>query len=183
MIMLCLKGAILIIASGFFADNQAHSQEAIVAFCHGVCRDFQRNQFWPEAFKASARITARAPLTVEIQNGWRLQNMLDDQYFADGGKLTQAGELKIQRIVISNPSIHRSIYVHRADSEELTALRLQAVHTYASVISPDHQAPPIYVSIEKPRYSNAEEVNTIHQLMNEAIQSPTLPNQMDTTSL
>ena len=77
-------------------------------FCHSVARDTKRRNCWPEPFTRPDRYAVRAPFALMVSNGWRRQNLLGEHHFVDqGGKLTEAGRLKIRWILTEAPQHHR----------------------------------------------------------------------------
>ena len=68
-----------------------------------------------------------------IQNsaGWERQNLLSEFHFLPGGnELTEAGRMRVQWIMNEVPEPHRQIYVHRANTPQETAVRMQAVQRF-----------------------------------------------------
>src|SRR5690606_25523467 len=99
---------------------------------HSVCRDFRRNNCWPEPFVRSDRAAVCAPFNVMIQNGWRLENTLSEHHFERGeAELSRAGVAKIENVLTNAPPEARTIFVLRAATPELTAARIAAVQTTA----------------------------------------------------
>jgi len=112
------------------------------AFCRSVARDTKRRNCWPEPFLRPDRHAVRAPLAVMVSNGWRRQNLLADHHFIDqGGKLTEAGRMKIRWILTEAPLQHRTIYVHRADDPQITAARIDNVQQLAAQLVPEGALP------------------------------------------
>ena len=112
------------------------------AFCRSVARDTKRRNCWPEPFLRPDRHAARAPLAVMVSNGWRRQNLLADHHFIDqGGKLTEAGRMKIRWILTEAPQQHRTIYVHRAGDPQVTSARIDDVQQLAAQLVPEGALP------------------------------------------
>jgi len=113
-------------------------------FCESVVRDAKRNNCWPEPFLRPDRLAVRAPFVIMVNNGWRRQNMLAEHHFEEGaGTLNQAAELKIRWIMTEAPRQHRTIYVRRANTPELTAARIAAVQEYAVQFAEEGQLPTV----------------------------------------
>ncbi|MHC4178974.1 MAG: hypothetical protein ACYSWU_15785 [Planctomycetota bacterium] len=111
-------------------------------FCRSVARDTKRRNCWPEPFTRPDRYAVRAPFALMVSNGWRRQNLLGEHHFVDqGGKLTEAGRLKIRWILTEAPQHHRTIYVHRATKPEVTAARIDDVQQLAAQIVPEGALP------------------------------------------
>jgi hypothetical protein len=111
-------------------------------FGRSVARDTKRRNCWPEPFLRPDRYAVRAPLAIMVSNGWRRQNLLGEHHFVDqGGKLTEAGRIKIRWILTEAPLQHRTIYVHRASTPEVRAARIDNVQQLAAELVPDGALP------------------------------------------
>ena len=127
--------AVLVAASVYSTPADA---QLFHDFYRSVKRDFKRNNCWPEPFLAADRVATRAPFHVMVHNGWQRQNMIGDYHFDESGQqLNTAGELKINWVLTETPRHHRTIYVHRAESEKETDIRIVAVRKYAESILPE----------------------------------------------
>ncbi len=116
-------------------------------FMHSVARDTKRRNCWPKPFIAPDRQAVRAPFAAMVSNGWRSQNMIGEHHFIENtGRLTNAGELKIEWIVKQAPEQHRVIYVFRGRTPEETASRVESVQQFAVAILPDGDLPRILQS-------------------------------------
>ena len=105
-------------------------------FCVHVAKQIKRRNCWPKPFVCPDRHTVRVPFAIMVNNGWRSQNMLADHHFEPNqAELTESGRLKVQWIVNEAPSQHRTIYVHRTKTPELTAARVNATQDMAAQLS------------------------------------------------
>jgi hypothetical protein len=130
-------------------------------FFSGIAKDVKRRQCWPAPFVACDRVAARTPFAIMNANGWRRQNMLGDYHFEQGtGQLTEAGRLKVRRILTTGPEQHRLIYVHTAYNDPETTARMAAVQQLASQISPANPATVMPTSISDEGWS-ATQVDAI----------------------
>lgn len=92
----------------------------------------QRNR-WPEPFVTSDRESYRQVIAVQVCAGWERQNLLSEFHFVPGGnELTEAGQLRVQWIMNEASEPHRQIYVHRANTPQETAVRMQAVQRFVA---------------------------------------------------
>ena len=67
-------------------------------------------------------------MAIQTSAGWERQNLLSDFHFLPGGnELTEAGRMRVQWIMNEAPEAHRQIFVHRANTPQETAIRMQAV--------------------------------------------------------
>ena len=145
-------------------------------FFHNVVRDTKRRHCWPEPFLAADRHDVRAPLALMVHNGWRRQNMIGDHHFVDeAAELTQAGQLKVRWILTEAPQQHRTIYVHRAEDAETTAMRLDSVQQLAAKLAPEGPLPQVFVTDIPAEGSSASRVDAIGRRFDSATPDPTLP--------
>jgi len=148
----------------------------IVRFLHSVARDTKRRNCWPEPFVCADRYDTRVPFAAMVENGWRRQNMLGDHHFLDEQTaLTEAGQLKIRRIMTEVPQQHRTIYVHEALDADVTAARVLNVQQYAASIAPDGGLPPVLTTDIPSRGSPASRVDIIGRMFESSIPEPRLP--------
>jgi len=140
-----------------------------------IARDVKRRQCWPEPFIAHSRAAARAPFTIMVANGWQRQNLLGEFHFEQqSGQLTEAGRLKVRWILTTGPRQHRTVYVHRAGTEEETAARVNAVLQLASEIAPNDLPPVVPTSISDDG-SPADQVDMIGRKFQSSMPAPRLP--------
>jgi hypothetical protein len=156
------------------------SADCISDFINSVARDTKRRNCWPAPFVCMDRQAVRAPFCIEVENGWRRQNMLSDFYFEPTtGQLTEAGKLKIRWIVFEAPSQHRDIFVHIAQSNEETQARLSAAAAEAAALAPQGQVPPVMQTSISDSGTPADRVDLIHRKYMNSIKDPRLPSQND----
>ena len=104
----------LVALVGLVSAVPVRGDEPVRTFFRNMGRDFKRNNCWYDTFVAEDRAVQRAPFCVMVSNGWRLQNTLDDYYFQqDSSVLTEAGQIKVQQIVLYSSPAYRAIFVHR----------------------------------------------------------------------
>ena len=102
-------------------------------FLSCVARDTKRRNCWPEPFVYPDRQLARQALAVQVNAGWERQNLLSEFHFTpDGRQLTEAGRMRAQWIMNEASEPHRIIYVHRANSPQETARRMQIVQRFVA---------------------------------------------------
>ncbi|MBN2475078.1 MAG: hypothetical protein JXB62_10750 [Pirellulales bacterium] len=169
-----VRAATLILVSLVFAiPAQA---DWIKDFVHSVVRDTKRRNCWPKPFVCPDYEAVQQPFAIMTENGWRRQNMLGDHHFApETGKLTEAAGMKIRWILTEAPARYRSIYVHRAETAEATAARIQQVQEYAASIAPDGQVPPVLETGIPAMGWPAERVEAISRKFQQAVPEPVLP--------
>jgi len=141
-----------------------------------LCRDFRRNNSWPDPFITADRVATRAPFDAQVANGWRLQNTLGEQYFEDDSpNLTEAGRLKIGRIINETPVAFRAIFVLRTEDPQLNADRVAMVQQSAARILGERPAVPIFETYEKPRGAPANYIDAVNEKYQATIPDPRVP--------
>lgn len=99
------------------------------------------NAMWPYPYICPDRIRAHAPFDQMVDNGWRRQCLLGSHHFdTESGKLTRAGELKVQWILTQTPANRRQIYVERSMDPELTEERIAQAQQFADGLHVEGEA-------------------------------------------
>ena len=125
-----IRLAITIVALGYAMPLSAGE---LGEFLSNVAHDTKRRNCWPEPFVHSDRAAPRQTLAVQDSAGWERQNLLSEFHFLPGGnELTEAGRMRVQWIMNEVSEPHRQIYVHRADTPQETAARMQAVQRFVA---------------------------------------------------
>ncbi|MGD9644112.1 MAG: hypothetical protein AB7U73_00480 [Pirellulales bacterium] len=116
-------------------------------FWDRFCREYKRNQYWPEPFIWADRKATIAPFGQMVANGWRRQNLMSDYHFNDTDtQLNVAGEDKLRYILTQMPPSRRTIFVQRGLTPEETASRINLVHNAAIRIVPAGYVPDVQES-------------------------------------
>jgi hypothetical protein len=158
----CLSFALVALV-GVVATVPALGDEPVRTFVRNVARDFRRNNCWYDNFVPDDRAAQRAPFAMMVSNGWRLQNTLDDYYFLqDTAVLTEAGQIKVQQIVLYTSPGYRAIFVHRTTDPQMTAERIQNVQQAAAKFAPEGEIPVVVETYFRPRGMPAEYINDIY---------------------
>ena len=141
-----------------------------------VCRDFRRSNAWPDPFVGADREATRLPFDAQIANGWRLQNTVGEQYFeADSADLTEAGRLKIARIINETPTAYRAIFVLRGEDPVMNADRVASVQQVAARTLGERPSVPIFETYEKPRGAPANYIDAVNEKYEATIPDPRVP--------
>lgn len=148
---------------------------------HNFWAEARRNNAWPDPYRFADRQAAAAPFVLMKDNGWRLEHTLVDALFTPEGELTHAGKLKVQRIVRQAPLQRRSVWVLRAESPEMTDVRLQSVQQYVDSLALDGSVVPVFVTDFAPRGGTGDYLNQVSRKQRESIPPPVLPKQQQTT--
>jgi hypothetical protein len=145
-------------------------------FFNGIARDVKRRQCWPKPFVCPDAEAAFAPFEVQVENGWKGQNTLEGYHFEPGsGRVTEAGRLKVEWIVIHAPEQHRAIYVERAGTAQETVVRIQAVQQVAAQVAPQGPAPPVLETTNVPGGMPGDQFDIMWQKYKRTIPTPRLP--------
>lgn len=139
--------------------------------------DFHRNNCWPEPFVYPDRVSVCEFTSMQVVQGWQMQSLLGDGHFeADGVTLTASGAVKVRAILTQNPPAHRTVFVERGWSDEVTARRLEAVQRVA-IDYTRGGAPDVVVSDLRLIGTPAEYVNLVNNKFMSNLPVPTLPAQ------
>lgn len=158
-----------------FACTSQVSADWFFGFFSSIARDVKRRQCWPEPFTHPDRVAARAPYVTMVSNGWRRQNMLGEYHFESGtGQLNEAGKVRVRWILTAGPEQYRSIYVHRAETDQETSARIASVMRLAATISPKDLPPVIPTSISDQGWP-ADSVDAIGRKWRATMPPPRLP--------
>jgi len=102
---------------------------------------YYENKMWPNQYIGPSRRGICQATEAMINNGWRRQNLLGKHHFhADGEKLSEAGQLKVEWILTQAPAHRRTVYVERTMEQEETARRVQSVQDLAANMTPSAPA-------------------------------------------
>lgn len=104
----------------------------------------RRVQDWPEPFPELDRETVRNPYRMMADNGWRLQNTLNDDLFnRETNDLNSAGKRQVHSILTELPPHRRQIYVFDNQKTAVTEARVAAVAKFIAETVPDQPAATI----------------------------------------
>ena len=171
----------LIVVASLAQASSAHGQ-CFRKLWHSICLDTARNNCWPKPFVEPDRQAVRVPLAMMVDAGWQRQNILGRYHFEpETGKLTEAGELKVQWIVQQLPARHRTILVTQAATPSETAARLAAVKEAAAEMTVDGKLPEVIESNLEPPGSSASYVDAVERKFQAAMPEPKLPQASTTT--
>jgi hypothetical protein len=169
-------GAIVLGVVGVGAA-QAGPPDAWHDFWHGVKRDFHRNNCWPDPFVYPDRAALHNTFSLQVQNGWKLQNLMGDYHFdSETQQLTSAGKEKVRWIMTQAPEQFRTVFVQRDADSEKTAIRVDAVQQYAAKLAPKGNLPPVVESNLTPRGWPADEINDVFVKYRTTAKPPQLPD-------
>jgi hypothetical protein len=142
---------------------------------HGVKTDYHRSTDWPYPFVCADRMAQQAPLTVMVDNGWRRENTLDAMMFDNEGNLTSAGVYKVKWIITQAPHSRRTVWVLRADTDDMTNQRKDSVQTLARNILPEGTLPEVLINDRPPGGMSGDYLDAIDRSMRSTVPAPRLP--------
>ncbi|HEX3872026.1 MAG TPA: hypothetical protein VHV77_16390 [Pirellulales bacterium] len=129
---------------------------------NGFVRDAQRNNAWPEPFLPADRASVRQPFEIQVANAWQWQNTLSEFHFDDEtGKLNEAGRIKVQNILTTNPITFRTIYVVRSRNADLTAGHVASVYEAAAQFVPPGAVADVGVVESAPRTTPSSTIDAV----------------------
>ena len=135
--------------------------------------DFRRNNAWPEPFQSADRANYREYWHIQVNNGWRLQNTVGTVFYEEGSnELTRAGELKVKHVVTQNPSHRRTVFVLMADTQAVTAKRVESVQRAVSKYVPEGPLPQILLTGEDVDGGSGEYFDRIDNAYRQSIPAP-----------
>ena len=145
--------------------------------------DWHRNNAWPEPWLTKDKIAVCSPFVIMAQNGWRQESTLRDLHFDSVTQsLTEAGQLKVQHILMNQPKRFRTVYVSRSINEEKSAARMDSVQQLVSKVIVDGAMPAVVYTDFAPRAWPASQIDLIGQKYNSSIPDPRLPEFEATTN-
>jgi len=145
------------------------------SFCYRNKVDFRRNSAWPEPFQSADRALTREYWTIQVNNGWRLQNTVGNCFYEEGSnELTRAGELKVKQIVTQNPVHRRTVFVLMADTQAVTAKRVDAIQRAVSKYVPEGPLPQILLTDSDVEGGSGEYFDKIDNAYRSSIPAPRL---------
>ena len=137
--------------------------------------DFHRNGAWPEPFQSADRAIYREYWHIQVNNGWRLQNTVGTIFYEEGSnELTRAGELKVKHVVTQNPSHRRTVFVLMADTQAVTAKRVESVQRAVSKYVPEGPLPQILLTDVDVEGGSGEYFDRIDNAYRQSIPAPRL---------
>ena len=143
-----------------------------------ACDTKQRNA-WPEPYVYPDRAGVRQTMAAQVSAGWERQNLLSEFHFLPGGnELTEAGQLRLQWILNEVYEPHRQIYVHRANTPQETAIRMQTVQRFVAQSSYAMNVPVL----ESTRTDDGWPANRIVTVSTKAATSALDPKLLGTSS-
>ncbi|MFN0017250.1 MAG: hypothetical protein ACKVP0_03260 [Pirellulaceae bacterium] len=145
------------------------------SFCYRNKVDFRRNSAWPEPFQSADRALTREYWNIQVNNGWRLQNTVGNCFYEEGSnELTRAGELKIKQIVTQNPVHRRTVFVLMAETQAVTAKRVDAVQRAVSKYIPEGPLPQVLLTDSDVEGGSGEYFDQISNAYRSSIPAPRL---------
>ena len=172
-----------LILAGFFGGLSARA-DCVTEFFRSIPEDTVRRNCWPVPFVYPARQAAREPFATMVANGWERQNMLTDEHFDSlTGRLTPAGEAKVQTVLNNVPQHHRYVFVHRARTRQETATRIDAVEQFIVRSVPPAEYPPVLESARSTDGYSAERSDAVERKFHQSVPDPKLlPKDSGSTS-
>jgi len=163
-------------ASQAFAGG-GQAGDAWRQFWSNTKRDWHRNNCWPDPFVYPDRASVISPLSLQISNGWRMQNLVGEYYFdSRSQQLTVAGRDRVRWILTQAPAQFRTVFVQRGNTTEQTATRVDSIQKFAVEVIPRGELPAVVDTHLLPRGWPAEYINTVYSTFEKSTPSPRLPD-------
>ena len=142
-----------------------------------ISRDFHRNNCWPAPFVKMDAQAVNAPFATMVRNGWRLQNVMGSHHFDNQtNELTSAGQAKVRAILLDSPHQHRTVFVQRSRSMDVTKSRIDAVQREAQRVLPEGELPAVEHTDLSPPGWPAAQIDAINRSRETSAPVPQLPN-------
>ncbi len=144
--------------------------------CELVGKDFCRRNSWPYPHICQDIASVRAPMVVQVANGWERQNLLAEPYFDPiTQQLNEAGRRKVQWILLDAPEERRVVFVHRTISMDETNQRVAAVRNYMAELGPGAPTASVVVSTMPADGTSAARVDWVNRKFITVLPEPKLP--------
>lgn len=143
---------------------------------------FHRNNQWPEPFTTADRQTVPNAMNVFVQRGWERQCLLGVHHFDENKALSTAGRLHVQYILTQAPPQHRTIFVERGQTEEITKARVDAVQQAVAGMNPRGALPEVTVSNIQFEGASAEYITAIAKQFQQSTPTPRLTSTSGSSS-
>jgi nitrogen fixation protein len=138
-------------------------------------KDTQRNNYWPEPFVTTDRLSVREPFAIQANNGWRLQNTIGDGYFEpDTQELNLAGQMKVKWVVTQSPLSRRTVYVMTGGNDEMTMIRVDSVQRAISRYIPKGELPEVLLTDRDINGGSGEYFDAVDRALKSSVPSPRL---------
>jgi hypothetical protein len=142
----------LVVLGGLASAAPAQAQ-CLERAVESIAKDTCEVNQWPYPYVCPDRAAVRAPFEIMVQNGWRRQNLMGDQFFQEKtGALNDAGQQVVRSIALDSVPQHRQIYVSKAASPEETAARIAAVQKHVEKFSPAGSVPVLATTMRPTGY-------------------------------
>jgi len=151
-------------------------------FWSQVERTTMRVNCWPKPHIYPDREAVRAPIAIQVANGWKRQNTLGEYYFDPNGMLTDSGRMKVDWILTQSAHQDRTVFVYKAANSTETAARVAAVRGEIQRIQPENDDPQVVVTDIRPVEWPAQQVGRIGAKFNESLPAPVLPAGKEQTT-
>ena len=136
---------------------------------------FYRNNVWPEPFASADRALTRAPMEIQKNNGWRMQNTISDQLFdEESDALNEAGRLRVFWIVTQSPIHRRTVFVLRGKTPDVTSIRVDSVQKAVAKSLPEGGMPDVVVTSVIPHFGSGVYYDNINRPYQQSVPSPRL---------
>jgi hypothetical protein len=178
----------LLAASAASAQNYAgHCSQCQTTYGPGQSKAFEEvyydNQMWPRQYVWPSRRAICQAYELTVANGWRRNNLLGKYDFStEGPGLSEAGKIRIERILAYAPPQRRILYVERGVDAAQTAERIEAVQTLAANVNPNAGAVDVQETQIHDEGRPAAAVDAVFTGFGANQPAPVLPSSNSTSS-
>lgn len=143
-----------------------------------VWHGYKQNRDWPYPFVYPDREQVRSTMSIIVDNGWRTQNTIGEQYFIDeGSELSEAGKLKLRYIARLAPAQRRTVFVLEADDPTVTTARVEAVQTAMAHFLAAGEEPSVTTTRVPNLGSSADYIDQVERKFRDTTPDPRIPKE------
>jgi hypothetical protein len=179
-----LTVATALVAAVLASPAPATAGDGYPGFWVDVNTGYHRNKYWPEPFVMQDRAFVAAPFMVMTQKGWEEQNLMGQNYFKkDTGELNESGQRKVRWIMTQAPVGHRTVFIERGNTPQITAERMEGARKFADRIAIGGEVPDVRESNMTVYGWPAEYTDAIMTKYNSSLPDPRLPADPDSGAM
>lgn len=143
-----------------------------------VWHGYTQNRDWPYPYVYPDRESVRSTMSIVVNNGWRTQNTIGEQYFIDEGtELSEAGKLKLRFIARLTPPQRRTVFVLEADDPTVTAARIESVQAGMARYLAAGEVPSVMTTRVPNLGSSADYIDQVERKFRETTPAPRIPKE------
>jgi len=140
-----------------------------------VKSDWHYNNAWPYPFILQDRQSIPGTFQVFVDRGWERQCLLGEHHFDENKKLSTTGQLRVRYILTQTPPQHRTVFIERGNTEQITKARVDAAQQAIAGMVIQGSLPEVAVSNLFSEGWSAEYVDAVNRKVYASMPTPRLP--------